>query len=53
MAAACEFRLCDVALDGSFRSRNANIERERAVAIYDLLEENTFIPVGHEGGPIA
>jgi uncharacterized protein (UPF0262 family) len=27
------------------------VEHERAVAIFDLIEENTFEPVGHEGGP--
>jgi uncharacterized protein (UPF0262 family) len=26
-------------------------EHERAVAIYDLVEENCFGPEGHEGGP--
>ncbi|WP_018240891.1 UPF0262 family protein [Ensifer sp. BR816] len=45
------FQLCDVALEGSFGSRNIHIERERAIAVYDLLEKNTFIPVGHDGGP--
>lgn len=30
--------------------RNADIEHERAVAIFDLLEENRFVPAaGHEG----
>lgn len=30
--------------------RNADIEHERAVAIFDLLEENRFVPTaGHEG----
>jgi uncharacterized protein (UPF0262 family) len=29
--------------------RSAEVEHERAVAIYDLLEENYFAPVGHEG----
>jgi uncharacterized protein (UPF0262 family) len=30
--------------------RNADIEHERAVAIFDLLEENQFVPTaGHEG----
>ena len=29
--------------------RNADIEQERRVAIFDLLEENHFAPVGHEG----
>jgi uncharacterized protein (UPF0262 family) len=31
--------------------RNPEIEHERAVAIYDILEENRFAPLGHEGGP--
>lgn len=31
--------------------RNADIEHERAVAIYDLIEENYFAPNGHDGGP--
>ncbi|WP_244562606.1 UPF0262 family protein [Ensifer aridi] len=46
-----DYRLCDVVLDGSFRSRHAHVERERSIAIYDLLEKNTFMPVGHDGGP--
>jgi uncharacterized protein (UPF0262 family) len=29
------------------------VEHERAVAIYDLLEENTFAPVGTASGPFA
>ena len=31
--------------------RNPDVEHERSVAIFDLLEENRFGPVGHEGGP--
>ena len=31
--------------------RNPEIEHERAVAIFDILEENRFTPVGHDGGP--
>jgi uncharacterized protein (UPF0262 family) len=31
--------------------RNRDVEHERAVAIFDLLEENHFAPVGDEGGP--
>ncbi|MBY3165810.1 UPF0262 family protein [Rhizobium laguerreae] len=46
-----EFRLCDVALDCSFKARDAHIEREQALAIIDLLESNTFTPLGHDGGP--
>jgi uncharacterized protein (UPF0262 family) len=30
--------------------RNADVEHERAVAIFDLLEENSFVPAaGHDG----
>ncbi|ESZ25768.1 UPF0262 family protein [Mesorhizobium sp. L2C066B000] len=45
-----EFRLCDVALDCSFKTRDARVEREQA--IIDLLEANTFAPIGHDGAPI-
>jgi uncharacterized protein (UPF0262 family) len=31
--------------------RNADIEHERAVAIFDLLEENSFAPAGDVAGP--
>ncbi len=31
--------------------RAAHVEHERKVAIYDLLEENRFAPVGHDSGP--
>jgi uncharacterized protein (UPF0262 family) len=31
--------------------RNADIEHERAVAIFDLLEENSFVPVAGYPGP--
>jgi len=31
--------------------RNPEVEHERAVAIFDLLEENRFAPRGHDGGP--
>jgi uncharacterized protein (UPF0262 family) len=32
-------------------ANSRDIEHERAIAIYDLLEENSFAPVGHAGGP--
>ena len=32
---------------------NPDQEHERAVAIYDLVEENLFAPEGHDGGPYA
>lgn len=31
--------------------RSAEVEHERQVAIYDLLEENAFAPVGGHAGP--
>ncbi|WP_157018642.1 UPF0262 family protein [Mesorhizobium xinjiangense] len=45
-------RLIDVELDESIGRATPDIEHERAVAIFDLIEENSFRPVGHgEGGP--
>jgi uncharacterized protein (UPF0262 family) len=45
-------RLVKLTLDEhSIGRSNADVEHERAVAIYDLLEDNSFTPVGHEGGP--
>ena len=52
--AASKQRLVAVTLDEASIGRSSpDVEHERAVAIYDLLEENTFAPVGHEGGPYA
>jgi len=31
--------------------RSPEVEHERAVAIFDILENNSFAPVGHDGGP--
>ncbi|KQO78952.1 UPF0262 family protein [Rhizobium sp. Leaf262] len=45
------FRLCDVVLDESIGRSTPDVEHERAVAIFDLIEENCFEPVGHVGGP--
>lgn len=46
-------RIVDIVLDeGSFVRRNPDVEHERAVAIYDLLDQNSFEVVTHEhGGP--
>jgi len=45
-------RLAAVTLDeASLGSSNDDIEHERRVAIYDLVENNTFKPTGHDGGP--
>ncbi len=45
-------RLTNIALDEqSVVRRSPEVEHERAVAIYDLLEENLFVPVGDFQGP--
>ena len=47
-------RLVKITLDeGSIGRSGPDIEHERAVAIYDLLEDNAFAPVDHDGGPYA
>ena len=51
MARADAFRLTDVVLDESIGRSTPDVEHERAVAIFDLIEENSFRPVGHDGGP--
>lgn len=45
------FRLCDVVLDASIGRSTPDVEHERSVAIFDLVEENVFEPIGHAGGP--
>ncbi len=37
--------------EASLGNANDEIEHERRVAIYDLLEDNSFRPTGHDGGP--
>ncbi|MBK8455879.1 MAG: UPF0262 family protein [Phyllobacteriaceae bacterium] len=45
-------RLVDIILDESIGRSTPDIEHERAVAIFDLIEENRFRPVGDDGdGP--
>ena len=47
-------RLVKITLDeGSIGRSSADIEHERAVAIYDLIEDNSFAPVDHGDGPYA
>ena len=49
---AARQRLVDVILDEETIGRsNPDIEHERRVAIYDLLEQNFFAPIDHAGGP--
>ena len=52
MAEAVRNRLAAVTLDEQSIGRgSADQEHERAIAIYDLLEDNRFSVIGHEGGP--
>lgn len=51
MTAADTQRLCDVVLDETIGRATPDVEHERAVAIFDLIEENSFEPVGHDNGP--
>jgi uncharacterized protein (UPF0262 family) len=45
-------RLVAVTLDqASIGRNNAEVEHERDVAIFDLLEKNSFALEGHDGGP--
>jgi uncharacterized protein (UPF0262 family) len=45
-------RLIDVVLDDSIGRSTPDVEHERAVAIFDLIEENRFRPLADEqGGP--
>jgi uncharacterized protein (UPF0262 family) len=45
-------RIVGVTLDDESIGRSGpDIEHERAIAIYDLVEKNHFEPVGVEGGP--
>lgn len=45
-------RLIDVELDESIGRSTPDVEHERAVAIFDLIEENSFRPVSDAGtGP--
>jgi uncharacterized protein (UPF0262 family) len=51
---AKDARLVAVTLDENSIGRSGpDIEHERAVAIYDLIEQNSFAPDGHDGGPYA
>jgi uncharacterized protein (UPF0262 family) len=47
-------RLISVTLDENSIGRgSADQEHERAIAVYDLIEENNFALIGHDGGPYA
>ena len=52
MSDASRYRLVAIELDERmFARRTREIEQEREIAIYDLLESNSFVPRGSEGGP--
>jgi uncharacterized protein (UPF0262 family) len=52
--AAKSRHLVAVTLDENSIGRSGpDIEHERAVAIYDLLERNSFAPIGEHNGPFA
>jgi len=51
MAKAGSDRLISVVLDETLGAANADIEHERKVAIYDLIEDNSFKVNGHDRGP--
>ena len=47
-------RIVAVTLDEESIGRSGpDIEHERAVAIYDLIEDNSFAPANHDDGPYA
>ncbi len=51
-ASGASFHIVKIDLDErSLAPATADIEHERKVAIYDLLEENYFRPIGVDGGP--
>ena len=52
MANDSPFRLSSIVLDErTIVRRTREIEQERDIAIYDLLESNSFAPEGSDGGP--
>lgn len=54
MSAAPARPLCTIVLDAtSLAHGNADQEHERAIALYDLNEENNIGVPGHAGGPYA
>jgi uncharacterized protein (UPF0262 family) len=54
VTASARQRLISVTLDERSIGRgSADQEHERAIAIYDLIEDNHFALVGHDGGPYA
>ncbi len=53
-SSAVTHRLIAVTLDEASIGRSSpDVEHERATAIYDLIEDNSFRPAGNGGGPFA
>jgi uncharacterized protein (UPF0262 family) len=49
-AAMSDPRIIDIELDErTIIWRNPDVEQERRIAIFDLLEKNVFSPAGHDG----
>jgi uncharacterized protein (UPF0262 family) len=45
-------RIVDISLEGELGARrNPEVEHERKIAVYDLIDENFFKPVRSPGGP--
>ena len=54
MSGGGDHRLASVTLDAaSLPAATAEIEHERRVAVFDLVEKNSFEPAGAAGGPYA
>ncbi len=46
------YKICDIVLEeATIVRRSPDVEHERNVAIFDLLEDNHFAPRGSDGGP--
>ncbi len=52
MSEKSPYRIAAITLDErSVVRRTREVDQEREIAIYDLLEENSFEPLGSPGGP--
>jgi uncharacterized protein (UPF0262 family) len=52
MAEPGPHKIAAITLDeATVARRSADVEHERKVAMYDLIEENSFVPQGSPGGP--
>ena len=45
--------IVQIELDDAGVRRRPEVEQERAIAIFDILEENSFAPIGDDKGPYA